>query len=67
VNYEETEKQRSSDLLLDLKPGTPVIVECGMIWSFDKHDEMLKKEQKPMLGLSANQISVKLLRPLVQK
>jgi hypothetical protein len=51
----------------DLKPGTPVIVECGMIWSFDKHDEMLKKQREPMLGLSANQIPVKLLRPTSSK
>jgi len=51
----------------DLKPMTPVAVECGILWSERRHNKMLGKVDDPMIGLTGSEIPAHLFKDLVSK
>lgn len=51
----------------DLEPWTPIVVDCGSIWSVDKHDEWLQKCGNPFCALSSTTVPTALFEDFFSK
>lgn len=51
----------------DLEPWTPITVDCGTVWSVDKHDEWLQKSRNPLSALSSTTIPTELFQDFFSK
>lgn len=49
---------------IDLPARTFVAVECGVLWSECIHDDVIKEQGDPLLGLTSNLIPARLLQQL---
>lgn len=49
---------------IDLPARTFVAVECGVVWSECIHDDVIKEQGDPLLGLTSNLIPARLLQQL---
>lgn len=51
----------------DLEQWTPITVDCGTIWSIDKHDEWLQRSGNPLSALSSTTVPVSLFQDFFSK